>query len=488
MSTANAPTLRRSSRIPVAVPILVTSMEPGANFSEVCQTTVVSAHGCALRSPLQLKAGAPLHFHNQDGRETTAQVVSCQPFGTDRHSWMLAARFDQPENFWGLKTVPKDWMSLPMPAKPAPGNGHANPALTNHGQAISSEQVAAASAKIVLDKIRKQLSDEHLKSVLAELVRPFEAEVAELKNKLAQPARKSSFEVSLSQIPPELEQQLEQRLKQHLAPQVLQHAREQSEQVLEAAKTAIDLKTKTAHDEFMRRFTLDLQAVEKRTERLTAEVTQSLREHLNRGLGEVHQEVADAGGQLKRMSEDLLTVMQQNLMREHEVRSQYMEQVQAAVASESSRLQQQINDIDARMAKLDESAQRLESGLDQRLSKLASDSVRTARSQMEAALEVALNELSTRNADQLGNQLDEAAANLKITQKGIEASVSESLKAQAAEALQSFERSMQELAQLSVERWRIAFAGGLNSLVRILGEQFVLQAGTSDAVQTRRER
>jgi hypothetical protein len=460
-------------------------MEPGAKFSEVCETTVVSAHGCALRSPLQLKAGAPLHFHNQGGRETTAQVVSCQPIGADRHSWMLAARFDQPENFWDLKSVPKDWMSLAMPANP--GNGHANDLPLGYGQAVSPEQVAAASAKIVLDKIRKQLSDEHLNAMLAELVRPFEVELAELKNKVAQGAnaKKSNFEVSLSQIPPELEHQLELRLTQHLTPQVLQHAREQSEQVLEAAKTAIDEKTKAAHDDFMRRFTLDLQAVEQRTERLAIDVAQNLREHLNRGLGELHQEVTDAGGQLKRMSADLLNVMQQNLVREHEIRSQYLEQVQAAVAAESSRLQQQINEIDARMEKLDESAQRLESGLDRRLSKLASDSVRTARTQMEAALDLALNELSTRNAEQLGNQLDEAGANLKITQKGIEASVSESLKAQAAESLQSFERSMQELAQLSVERWRMAFAGGLNSLVRILGEQFVLQATTADPVQTR---
>jgi hypothetical protein len=40
---------------------------------------------------------------------------------------------------------------------------------------------------------------------------------------------------------------------------------------------------------------------------------------------------------------------------------------------------------------------------------------------------------------------------------------------------------MEELAQQSVERWRVAFAGGLNSLVKILGEQFVLQAANGDA-------
>jgi hypothetical protein len=107
---------------------------------------------------------------------------------------------------------------------------------------------------------------------------------------------------------------------------------------------------------------------------------------------------------------------------------------------------------------------------------MASDTVRTARGQMEGALNVALNELATRSAQELGHQLDEASANLKIIQKGMEASVSESLQIQISETLQAFEGRMDELAHKCVERWRIAFAGGLNSLVRILGEQFVLQA------------
>jgi hypothetical protein len=436
---------------------------------------MVNAHGCSMRSPMKLEAGVPLHFHNQDGRETTAEVVYCQPLGSDRNSWTLGARFDRPENFWGLQTVPKDWARLPAPAEDKVG-----PKLVpNNRQAMLPDQ-AAASVKIALDRIRKQLSDEHLKSVLAELVRPIEAEVTGLKEKLTQGAQRNRFEVSLSQIPPELEQQLELRLKKDLGPQVLKQARDQSEQVLEAAKAAIEQKTTETHDDFLRRVTRDLQTVEQRTQGLSTDFAQNLREHLNRGLGELHQEVVDAGNRLKRLSEDLLRVMEHSLGEEHDARRQQLEQVQATVTSESSRLQQEIGDLDRRMATLDESARRLESGLDKRLSQMASDTVRTARSEMEGALEVALNELSTRNAQELGNQLDEANANLRIIQKGIEASVSESLKIQVGETLQSFENSMDDLAQKCVERWRVAFAGGLNSLVRTLGEQFVLQAATED--------
>src|SRR5205807_5416749 len=83
---------------------------------------------------------------------------------------------------------------------------------------------------------------------------------------------------------------------------------------------------------------------------------------------------------------------------------------------------------------------------------------------------------------ELANQLEEASSGLRNIQKEIEASVSDSLRLHSAEALQSFEHSMEELAQESVDGWRVAFAGGLNSLVKILGEQFVLQAANGDAL------
>src|ERR1700751_3109461 len=110
--------LRRSSWVPINVPILVTSLEPGTRFSEVCETLVVNAHGCAMRSPVKLDAGVLLHFHSKEGRETTAKVIACQPLESDRTSWRLAARLDRPENFWGLTSCPADWAQLPAPAAP----------------------------------------------------------------------------------------------------------------------------------------------------------------------------------------------------------------------------------------------------------------------------------------------------------------------------------------------------------------------------------
>src|SRR5579863_7349709 len=101
-------TLRRSSRVPTAVQILVTSLD-ATRFSEVCETLVVNAHGCAMLTRVKLDTGVPLHFRSKNGRETTAQVVACQPLTSDHRSWILGARLDRPENFWGLKACPRDW-------------------------------------------------------------------------------------------------------------------------------------------------------------------------------------------------------------------------------------------------------------------------------------------------------------------------------------------------------------------------------------------
>jgi hypothetical protein len=100
MHNAGSPTLRRSSRVPAAVPILVTSLE-GTQFSEVCETMVVNAHGCAILTRVKLDSGVPLHLHTKEGREATAHVVSCQPNDSETRTWRLGAKLDRPQNFWG---------------------------------------------------------------------------------------------------------------------------------------------------------------------------------------------------------------------------------------------------------------------------------------------------------------------------------------------------------------------------------------------------
>jgi len=191
MSATQGHTLRRSSRLPIQVPVYVTSLEPNSRFSEVCETLVVSAHGCALRFPVRLKAGSLLELHNQEGRQAKAYVVVCQPIGSDGEGWRLGARFDQPDNFWGLEACPADWRTENRPANsrqalelPAPGVLQARPALSVVPVVLPKPQAPSRPSQAIIDKIEEQLSEVRLQGILAKLIRPYQADVAELRAKL----------------------------------------------------------------------------------------------------------------------------------------------------------------------------------------------------------------------------------------------------------------------------------------------------------------
>ena len=459
-------TLRRSSRVPTAVQILVTSLE-GTHFSEVCETLVVNAHGCAMLTRVKLDTGVPLNLHSKDGRETTAHVVTCQPLGSDHRSWRLGAKLDRPENFWGLRNCPKDWV-LPAPVAPprAPQILKSMNTLTPHQ--LSGQ--GSLPSEAVLDRVAWQL-EAQMRKMIAEQVRPLQAEVMALKERVAQrEANPSRFEVSLSSIPPELEQQLELRLRKDLGPRVLDEARQQSVHLLKSAKATIDQRTTESYENFLCRVVEELKVVEKRAQEISAHISENTREHLRRGLEDFHQKLLDGGNSLQRLSEELLQFLQHNLNAEHDARRGDLEQLRTSAASESSRLQEQVEYLDTRIAKLDESTRCLESGLDHRLSRMSSETVKEARSQFENLANEILEELTARSIKALGDQLEAETENMKVVQNGIVASVSESLKGQAANALQAFEHSLEHLARLSTERWRLKLEGGLNALAKSLNE------------------
>jgi hypothetical protein len=466
MNNENIPlTLRRSSRVPAAIPIFVTSLN-GTHFSEMCETLVVNAHGCAMRSSAKLDAGVPLHFHNKVGRETTARVVSCYPIGPDNQNWLLGAKLDQPENFWGLPNYPKDWV-LPLtstspriPSPPIQGT-HDLPVLTSHAWELSGERAAP------------QLSERDVRRLIVEAIRSLHTEITSIKEKLARAeANRSRFEVSLSSIPPELEEQLELRLRQVLAPRVVDEARQQSARLLSATEAAIEKRAIEVREEFQARSAEEFRVVEQRAGEISANIVATVREQLRDGVEGLQRKLADGRSQLQQTSGELLVSLQNTLKDEHNARWNELERLRGAVVAESSRLQEEIGELDGRIFRLNESVRGLESGLDKRLSQMAGDTVKNVRNEIEGIADTMLKEVSARAVQTLETQMDEASGNMRILQNGILTSVSDSLKAQTADALQKFEHSMDELAQLSVERWRHRLATGLNAMVKNLEEQF----------------
>jgi len=135
---------------------------------------------------------------------------------------------------------------------------------------------------------------------------------------------------------------------------------------------------------------------------------------------------------------------------------------------------------------LDESVQAWEADLDERLAQRTGEMVKNTRNEIESVADNILQELKARCAQIVGNQMDEAAGNMRIVQKGVIASVSESLKIQSADALQDFDHSLDQLVHSSIERCRSRIATGLSAVVKNLGEQFSDRAALGSDDRERR--
>lgn len=459
---------RRSSRVSTSIPVFVTSLDPAAHFSEVCETLVVNAHGCAMRSRTKVDAGVRLRFRSREGRDTTAQVVFCEPMNSTTQSWILGARLDRPDNFWGLRNCPKDWAAaagLPLPA-----SVRALPAMA--GQINSHEQGSTANTvDAAIDDRSRQRAEEYLKRIIAESVSPLQTEVAALREKmLRKEANPSRFDISLSSIPPELEQQLEARLRKDLEPKILEQARQQSALLLAEARAEIESKTREVHQRFSQQLAGERRVLEQRAQEISTQLSENMHERLGRGLEEFHQELIEGGNQLKRLSQELLEFLQTSLNDEHNARRGDLEQLRTMVSAESSRLQQGTSQLDSRIGKLNDSVQSLESGLDQRLGQMYSRVVKDTRTELENAAGAILTEFSSRNAKAFDYQLEEACEKMNGVQKGIIESTSSTLELEMRKALQDFQQSMQDMAKVSVEKWRAKFGNGLSALAKSLDE------------------
>jgi hypothetical protein len=115
--------IRRSTRLPLKVPVLVTSLDAAHPFSEPCDTTLVNAHGCGLIAAREMAHGIQVRLEIVSAkRHTTARVSEVVPLGGDPETWLIGLELDVPGNFWGIEYAPSDWKieePVPPAAEPA---------------------------------------------------------------------------------------------------------------------------------------------------------------------------------------------------------------------------------------------------------------------------------------------------------------------------------------------------------------------------------
>jgi hypothetical protein len=109
--------IRRSTRLPLEVPVLVTSLDSASPFSLQCNTTLVNAHGCGLIVPRAFAQGIQVRLEIASAkRHTTARVAEVVPLGGDPETWLVGLELDAPGNFWGIEYAPADWKIEESPA------------------------------------------------------------------------------------------------------------------------------------------------------------------------------------------------------------------------------------------------------------------------------------------------------------------------------------------------------------------------------------
>lgn len=100
---------RRSTRLSLEIPVVVTSLDPAHTFREECNTVVVNVHGCGVIVHEHLESETPIMVElPSSGAKKKASVVAAVP-SVKGASWLLGVAFDSPENFWQVERPPADW-------------------------------------------------------------------------------------------------------------------------------------------------------------------------------------------------------------------------------------------------------------------------------------------------------------------------------------------------------------------------------------------
>jgi|SRR5882762_6450065 len=103
-------TTRRSTRLRVEIPIIVTSMDRRHAFSAECIALVVGPQGCGFRATQAFPLETPVLLGDlPGGGSASGRVASCLPLGTDGKYFLVGVALYNHGNVWGIAEPPADW-------------------------------------------------------------------------------------------------------------------------------------------------------------------------------------------------------------------------------------------------------------------------------------------------------------------------------------------------------------------------------------------
>jgi hypothetical protein len=117
---------RRSTRLRVEIPLVVTSMDRRHPFSAQCMALVVSPQGCGIRASQALPLETPVLLGDlPGGGSASGRVANCLPLGNDGKSFLIGVSLYNEGNVWELADPPEDWNCIPKSTTSAGAEGKA---------------------------------------------------------------------------------------------------------------------------------------------------------------------------------------------------------------------------------------------------------------------------------------------------------------------------------------------------------------------------
>jgi hypothetical protein len=169
--------IRRSTRLPLEVPVRVTGLDPAQPFSEPGNTTLVNAHGCGLILSRALAHGIPVRLEIVSAkRHTTAHVSEVVPLGGDPETWLVGLELDIPGNFWGIDYAPSDWKVEEQRVEEQKTVESPSPAPKQQPLNLNQGPAAAMPARAHLRPHRWRLTDISAGACYLEAASPFPAD------------------------------------------------------------------------------------------------------------------------------------------------------------------------------------------------------------------------------------------------------------------------------------------------------------------------
>ena len=124
--------IRRSTRLSLEVPVLLTSLDDVLPFSVPGNTTLVNAHGCGVVAGHEFAQDMKVQIEIVSAkRRTTARVAVVVPLGGDPETWLVGLELDVPGNFWGIEYAPSDWKIEESPTPGAEQQGAQEPSAAS---------------------------------------------------------------------------------------------------------------------------------------------------------------------------------------------------------------------------------------------------------------------------------------------------------------------------------------------------------------------